>query len=150
MLTQRMLCAAIGVLAAALSGAFAFAEEAQVTVTDTGPEHNKPTVSVKIIGDKMLVAVMSPGGIGNATLRLDKGRWPKNAVVRLVYDADQPFERLEGFTADLRDAAKPDAPPQDLPVERVKRDDKVVEVNVGPIPDTDRRELALFWVDAYR
>ncbi len=51
-------------------------------------------VVAEVVGGALVLTVTSPGGIGSAEVKPDKGEWPKKVAVRLL------LKGLEGFSAE--------------------------------------------------
>ena len=48
-------------------------------------------------GDKVVFTITGKSGIGNGTITLKEGHWPKEVVLRFQHGKGQPFKGLEDF-----------------------------------------------------
>ena len=89
-------------------------------------------------------AVASPSGIGGAVIRMRPSGWPANVLVRLRYDAQRPFERLEGFSAVAEGGARFDEI-------RGRPTEHGMEVELPTrLLQSNPASIELSWVDMYR
>lgn len=56
------------------------------------------SLAVKTDDKRTLLVVTSASGIGNATITLTAGQWPKHIALRFQYPKDRGFDGLEGFS----------------------------------------------------
>ena len=90
------------------------------------------------------LAVLSPSGIGGATIKRSQGRWPTNVVVRLRYDEQRSFERLEGFSAAAEKGTRFDEI-------RGRATAQGMEVTLpSALLQSNPASIELSWVDMYR
>lgn len=123
----------------------------------------KPQDSVVISerNGRTLLTVVSPSGIGTATLALKSGTWPAKITIRFIYtgkmndkkelDEVNGFKMLEGISVKVDGKET-----KELKRHERKRDG-TVEVEKGfkevDLPDgctRDAKTLTIEWVDAYR
>jgi hypothetical protein len=123
--------------------------------------------------DRVVFTVISPRGIGGATIKLKAGEWPKEIAIRLTY-GDEGFKNLENFrmsTARVAASgaigssgkvpftfldAKGDTEPLESGHEggtldmKVVKTDKGIELRLPPRMLVGSKTLTLSWIDAFR
>jgi hypothetical protein len=70
------------------------AEAAAAPTFSAKPQRPADKVATEVAGGALILTVTSPGGIGSAEVKPEKGAWPKKVTVRLV------LKGLEGFSAE--------------------------------------------------
>ena len=101
-------------------------------------------VDARIESGTAWFAVLSPSGIGSATIKPAQGRWPTNVVVRLRYDEQRTFERLEGFSAAAEKGTRYDEIRGQVTAQGM-------EVTLpAALLQSNPASIELSWVDMYR
>jgi hypothetical protein len=136
------------------------------------PADSATTVAAGADGPAILIRTES--GIGQATITLTEGKWPRVLVVRFQYANGRPLEVIEGFGLEtdkltahgglrpgdkparlrvrLKDAAgklRPDEEREPLEI-AVRRPDGFLELALPAGLLDGCKKLELSWIDAYR
>lgn len=127
------------------------AVEPRIAVVEFGEDFRQGArVMTLIHGDTLLIEAISPRGSGGTRVLLKQGQWPQNVLVRLRYAKDRPFTRLESFSAELENPARPSAK-QPLPATAGKVSGGAFVIDVGPVPSVwGMKRIHISWVDAYK
>jgi len=139
---MRILC--IFHLAIILSGCVGYS--AKTATYEITTRKTEDSIQAMTRGDTTIFIVISPSGIGAATIRVNDGNWPSKIIVSFRYPDGRAFVSLEQFIVrghgqrDLsipRDKFRPTATSMDieLPME---------------IFEGDQTAIELSWIDAYR
>ena len=59
-------------------------------------------ISIQYAEDAVSFLITSPSGIGEATLKVLQGQWPKEVRIRLRYADGRGFTAVEGFSCSIR------------------------------------------------
>ena len=108
------------------------------------PRKPQDKVQAQLENGRASLAITSPSGIGGAVVKPTQGRWPTNLVVRLRYDAERAFERLEGFNAVAEGGVRYDEI-------RGRATAQWMEVELpAKLLQSNPASIELSWVDMYR
>jgi hypothetical protein len=139
---MRILC--IFQLAILFSGCVGYS--AKTATYEITTRKSEDSIQALAQGDTTIFIVISPSGIGGATIRVNGGDWPSKIIVSFRYPDGRAFVSLEQFIVrghvlrDLsipRDKSQPTATSMDIELP--------MEIFEGAQP-----AIELTWIDAYR
>lgn len=134
----------------------------------------KQTDSIAVLNEekRTVFVVTSPFGIGNATISLASGSWPKNITLKFQYDKSRGFYELEGldlttarmqakggihysgkmpfYFADDKGIFNPGESSAGEVAVLIERRNGAIEATLPPYFLSGSKELKIFWVNVYR
>jgi hypothetical protein len=136
------------ILVALLGGC---AVEPRIAVVEVGEDFREGArIMMAVHEDTLLVEAISPRGSGHTRVLLKEGQWPPKLLVRLRYAMNRTYTRLESFSAELENPARP-AAKQPLPASTGRVSGGAYVIDVGPVPhEPGMNRLHISWVDAYK
>jgi len=140
--SMRFLC--IFHLAMLLSGCFGYPSKTTTFQITTRNSHD--SIQALVRGDTTIFIVISPSGIGGATIRVDDGNWSSKTIVSFRYPDGRSFVSLEHFI--VRGHVQ-----RDLSVPRDKFSPTATSMDIElpmEIFEGDQPAIELSWLDAYR